>query len=74
MHIQALPNKPKYPWQRPVFNALVEYEPAHLQEKVIAADSAIVSRLLQRPTDGEELRALRDSFSALRLICPVGQT
>jgi hypothetical protein len=71
---QKPPNKLKYPWQRPVFNALVAYESAHLPERVIAADCAIVSRLLQNPMDLEELSALRDSFSALRLIYPVGQT
>jgi len=72
IRVEPRDSKPKYPWQRAVFDALVEYDPDHLQDMIIVADSAIVRRLLQKPTELDELVALRDAFSALRIVCPVG--
>lgn len=72
IRVETRDSKLKYPWQRAVFDALVEYDPDHLQDMIIAADSAIVRRLLQKPTELDELIALRDAFSALRIVGPAG--
>ena len=74
MRVEPRDSKLKYPWQRAVFDALVEYDPDHPRDRITIADSAILRRLLQKPTEVDELIALRDAFSALRIVCPVGQT
>jgi hypothetical protein len=72
IRVEPRDSKLKYSWQRAVFDALIEYDPDHLQNMIIAADSAIVRRLLQNPTELDELVALRDAFSALRIVYPIG--
>jgi len=62
--------KPKYPWQQAVLDALIEYHADRIRDKIIAAEKAISGRLRQRPTDLEELLALRDASSTLQIVFP----
>jgi hypothetical protein len=58
----------RYPWQQTVLEALVEYPP--LRNKIEAAEGAISSRLCEKPTEAQELLALRDAVFALRIVFP----
>jgi len=58
----------KYCWQQPVFDALIEYRPGLLRDRIAEAEKAVTWRLLQRPTDVYELLALRDSMLTLRIL------
>lgn len=58
----------RYPWQQTVLEALVEYPP--VPDKIEAAEGAISSRLCEKPTEAQELLALRDAVFALRIVFP----
>jgi hypothetical protein len=58
----------KYPWQQTVLDALIEYPP--VRYKINAAEGAISGRLCQRPTDEQEVLALRDALFALQIVFP----
>jgi hypothetical protein len=60
----------KYPWQKAVFEALVEYDFEKVPPKIGAAERAISERLVEGPGELDEQVALRDSSAALRLIFP----
>ena len=64
----ALNPKLKYPWQQPVLDAVMEFEPERLSEKITAAEKGISARVAQRPTDPGEERALRDASFALGIL------
>jgi hypothetical protein len=57
-----------YSWQQVVFDALIEFHPEHISKKLTAAETAISERLLQRNLDTEEVLALRDALSALKVV------
>jgi hypothetical protein len=58
----------KYFWQQAVFDALIEYHPDRLRDKVAEAERAITGRLLQKPTDPHEVLALRDAWLCLQTL------
>jgi hypothetical protein len=63
----------KYPWQSPVFEALVELNPSQLPQKIAVADAAIAKRLREFDcaTNLSERIALDDahrSLTALKVI------
>jgi len=58
----------KYRWQQPVFDALIEYRPDRLHDRIADAERAVTVRLLQRPIDVYELLALRDALLTLRTL------
>jgi hypothetical protein len=60
----------KYSWQQVVFDALIEFHPENMWKKLTAAETAISERLLQRNLEFEEVLALRDSLSALKVVYP----
>ena len=60
----------KYPWQNAVLDALIEYHADRIRDKVSAAERAISERQRQRPTDLQELVALRESLIALQMVFP----
>ena len=62
--------KPKYPWQQAVVDALIEFHAGRIPEKIAAAERAIAGRLRQKPSDLEELLALRDAFLTLQIVFP----
>jgi hypothetical protein len=60
----------KYPWQQAVFDAVIEYHADRMRDKITAAERAISGRLLERPTDLEELVALREALIAMEMVFP----
>ena len=60
----------KYPWQQAVLDALIEYHVDRMRDKITTAERAISGRLLQRPTDLEELVALREALIAMQMVFP----
>ena len=63
----------EYPWQSPVFEALVELNPGRLPQKIAAAEAAIAGRLcaFECTTSLRERIALDDaqrSLTALKVI------
>jgi hypothetical protein len=61
---------PKYSWLQVVFDALIEYHPERIRDKSTAAERAVSERLLQRPSDPEELVALREALLTLEIAFP----
>jgi hypothetical protein len=61
-----------YPeWQRPCQAALVELDRAKLQERIAAAEAAIVSRLnaaSAAPVSAAERQAIADALATLRVL------
>jgi hypothetical protein len=47
---------------------LIEYPP--VPDKIEAAEGAISTRLSEKPTDAEEILALRDALFALEIVFP----
>lgn len=70
MRDAALDPRLKYPWQNAVLDALIEYHADRIRDKVSAAERAISERQRQRPTDLQELVALRESLIALQMVFP----
>lgn len=62
--------KLKYPWQQAVLDALFEYHADRIRDTITSAERAISGRLLQSPTDPEELLALRDALFVLQVVFP----
>jgi hypothetical protein len=55
----------KYPWQRAVLDALREFKPERLVDKITVAERAVSERLVQEPADPDEQLALRGAVIAL---------
>ena len=61
----------KYPWQRLVLDAFLEFRPEALPLKINTAERAIAARLCEpNPPDVEESTALRDALRSLRVLFP----
>ena len=62
----------KYPqWQGPLAEAICEFNPEHLRQKVQRAEEAIVRRIEELPFDppnGREGQALVDGLELLRIV------
>lgn len=70
MQERPLDPRLKYSWQQAVLDAFVEYHVDRIRDKVSAAERAISGRLRQRPTDLQELVALREALIALQMVFP----
>jgi hypothetical protein len=68
MRVAPIDSNLKYPWQRAVLDALIEYPP--LRQKISAAENAISGRLVERPGDPQEMLALGDAMFALQIVFP----
>lgn len=61
----------KYPWQRFVLDAFMEFRPDNLPAKINAAERAISARLCDpNLPDAEESTALHDALRSLRVLLP----
>jgi hypothetical protein len=62
----------KYPqWQEPLAEAICEFNPEHLRQKVQRAEEAIVRRIEELafdPPNGREGQALVDGLELLRIV------
>jgi hypothetical protein len=62
----------KYPqWQEPLAEAICEFNPEHLRQKVQLAEEAIVRRIEELafdPPNGREGQALVDGLELLRIV------
>lgn len=58
----------RYPWQESVLEALTERRSEHLTSKINAAERAICRRLRERPSEREELLALKDALHAIQIL------
>jgi hypothetical protein len=62
----------KYPqWQQPLAEAILEFNPQQLREKVQRAEEAIVRRIEELafdPRNGREGQALVDGLELLRIV------
>ena len=62
----------KYPqWQEPLAEAICEFNPEHLRQKVQRAEEAIVRRIEELafdPRNGREGQALVDGLELLRIV------
>lgn len=58
----------RYPWQEPVLEVLTEHRGEHLAPKINAAERAICRRLRERPSEREELLALKDALHAIQIL------
>jgi hypothetical protein len=59
----------KYPWQQAVLEALTEFRPDVLPQKVNEAQRAIAARLRDKTAaDNEEQLAIRDALQSLRVL------
>ena len=62
----------KYPqWQEPLAEAICEFDPEHLRQKVQRAEEAIVRRIEELafdPPNGREGQALVDGLELLRIV------
>ena len=62
----------KYPqWQEPLAEAICEFDPEHLRQKVQRAEEAIVRRIDELacdPPNGREGQALVDGLELLRIV------
>jgi hypothetical protein len=63
----------QYPWQSPVFEALVERDPSQVSQKIAVAEAAIAERLceFECATDRRERMALdgaQRSLTALNVV------
>ena len=62
----------KYPqWQEPLAEAICEFDPEHLRQKVQRAEEAIVRRIEELAfdlRDGHEGHALVDGLELLRIV------
>jgi hypothetical protein len=64
-HATAFQSSFKYAWQQAVLDALREYDPERLLNKIMDAESAVSARLVQNPADPDERLALRGAVIAL---------
>ena len=66
----------KYPqWQEPLAEAICEFDPEHLRQKVQRAEEAIVRRIEELtfdPPNGCEGQALVDGLELLRIVKKTG--
>lgn len=61
----------KYLWEPAVLEALIEYQPERMSDKIATAERAIIARLLlESPLDVDEVVALRDAWSHLNALFP----
>ena len=61
----------KYPWQKPVLDALTEFNPKWLPLKATAAKRAISARFRDiGPVNLDEWIALQDAMRSLRILFP----
>ena len=59
----------KYPWQRAVLDAFMEFRPEYLPPKINAAEQVVSARLCDpTPADAEERIALQDALKSLRVL------
>jgi len=62
----------KYPqWQEPLAEAILEFDPQQVREKVQRAEEAIVRRIEELafdPRNGRERQALVDGLELLRIV------
>ena len=65
----------RYPWQKAVFEALMEVRPQYLVGRINKAKLRIATRLSNPPEpDFEESVALHDALRALRFAAPGSET
>lgn len=58
----------RYSWQEPVLELLTERHAERLSSKINAAERAICRRLRERPSQREELLALKDALHAIQIL------
>jgi hypothetical protein len=69
--VVAMDANTKYPWQKAVVAAIVEFRPECLPEKIKTAERAIALRLCDPEKPGlDEHRMLANALRALRVINP----
>ena len=66
--LERTTSPPKYPWRRPVLDAILEPDPERQLAKIISAERAISARLFEKPTDPDEELALQDALCALKVL------
>lgn len=69
----SLDPKLKYSWQHAVLDAFIEFNPERIHDKFRTAQKAVSARLLENPTDSDEVIALQDALAALRTLFRASQ-